>query len=427
MRERPRARLVAYGIAVAAPAVFLLLRWPLWPILSDAVPHMTFFPAVMLAAYCGGFWPGLLATILSAAAANYFLTGQLRALHVTNANDVAAVILFLLTGTMISALCESLHRAHRRILAEERRRAEEARRESSERFRILVQNSSDIVSLFDAQGTILYQAPSIERVLGHPSHDRIGRNIFRDAIVHPDDLQAKRAFFDEIVSRPGVPITADFRLRHANGSWRDIEAVGQNFLHDPSVAGIVANYRDITARKRAEEALRQSETRLHRLLDALPTAAYTCDTEGLITYFNERAVELWGRSPKLNHPDDRFCGSFKLLQIDGTAIPHNQCGMAVAIKEEREIKGLEVIIERADGSHRNVLAHINPLLDSDRRLLGAVNVVVDITDLKRAEEALRESEQRWRHLTEALPQLVWTAVDATHRRPRGRTARLALA
>ena len=74
-------RLISYGVALLATAGCLLIRWPLWPVLGDAVPHMTFFPAVMIAAYFGGFWPGLLATLLSAVAANYFLTRQLRLLR----------------------------------------------------------------------------------------------------------------------------------------------------------------------------------------------------------------------------------------------------------------------------------------------------------------------------------------------------------
>src|SRR5258707_531596 len=98
MHETPRARRIAYSLAVLAPAISLLIRWPLWPVLGDAVPHMTFFPAVMIAAYFGGFWPGLLATILSAVAANYFFTKQLASFQVTRPNDLAALILVVLVG-----------------------------------------------------------------------------------------------------------------------------------------------------------------------------------------------------------------------------------------------------------------------------------------------------------------------------------------
>src|SRR5438094_974480 len=143
MHETARARLVAYSIAVLATAVSLLVRWPLWPVLGDAVPHMTFFPAVMIAAYVGGLWPGLLATMLGAIAANYFLTEQLHSFHAT-VNDMAALILFVLVGTIISGLNESLHRAHRRIVAQERRRAEEALRETEGRFRQLAENIHEI-------------------------------------------------------------------------------------------------------------------------------------------------------------------------------------------------------------------------------------------------------------------------------------------
>src|SRR5438128_10793998 len=78
MREGRRERAIAYSLAVLAPAVSLLIRWPVWPVLGDAVPHMTFFPAVMVAAYFGGLWPGLVATFLVAIAANVFLTKHLQ-------------------------------------------------------------------------------------------------------------------------------------------------------------------------------------------------------------------------------------------------------------------------------------------------------------------------------------------------------------
>jgi PAS domain S-box-containing protein len=141
----------------------------------------------------------------------------------------------------------------------DRKRAEEELRQAEERFRLLVQNSSDIITALAGDGTVLYQSPSIERLLGHRPADRVGRNIFPDPIAHPEDLARKRAFLDEAIRRPGVPVTTEFRLRHVDGTWRHIEAVGQNLLADPSVGAIVANYRDITERRRAEERAIRAE------------------------------------------------------------------------------------------------------------------------------------------------------------------------
>lgn len=105
-----------------------------------------------------------------------------------------------------------------------------------------------------------------------------------------------------------------------------------------------------------------------------------CDPDGLITYYNQRAVELWGRAPKLNDPEDRFCGSFKLFSSDDSPICHDQCWMAMALRTNREHNGQEIVIERPDGSRLTALAHANPIRDESGALLGAVNVLVDISD-----------------------------------------------
>ena len=129
------------------------------------------------------------------------------------------------------------------------------------------------------------------------------------------------------------------------------------------------------------------------LLEALPAGAYTCDPDGLITYFNAHALELWGRAPRLNDPTDRFCGSFKLFATDGTAIPHDDCWMARALRTEREFNGHEIVIERPDGERRTVLAHANPIRDAAGNVLGAVNVLVDITDRRHADDAARTADR----------------------------------
>jgi PAS domain S-box-containing protein len=125
---------------------------------------------------------------------------------------------------------------------------------------------------------------------------------------------------------------------------------------------------------------------LQRLLDNLPAAAYICDSEGLIVYFNRHAEQLWGRAPKLNDRADRYCGSFKLYSADGKPIRHESCWMALVLANGREYNGEEIIVERPDGSRLTVLAHANPIRDAAGRVAGAVNVLVDVTDRNKGDE-----------------------------------------
>lgn len=133
--------------------------------------------------------------------------------------------------------------------------------------------------------------------------------------------------------------------------------------------------------------LDRSEEKLRRALDTLPTGAYTCDASGLITYYNQRAVDLWGRRPKLNDPTDRFCGSFKLFTLEGEPVPHDQCWMGLALRDGKEYIAQEIVIERPDGNRWTALAHASPFHDENGTVVGAVNVLVDISDRRRAELA----------------------------------------
>jgi two-component system CheB/CheR fusion protein len=131
----------------------------------------------------------------------------------------------------------------------------------------------------------------------------------------------------------------------------------------------------------------RGDLEFRQLLAKMPAAAYTCDAEGLITYFNERAAELWGREPKLNDPVDRFCGSFRLFTPSGEPIPHHECWMALALRDAKAYNEQEIAVERPDGSRRIALAYANPFFDERGGLVGAVNVLVDITDRRRAQLA----------------------------------------
>ncbi len=131
----------------------------------------------------------------------------------------------------------------------------------------------------------------------------------------------------------------------------------------------------------------KSDLEFRRLLDKLPAAAYICDASGLITYFNQRAAEAWGREPELNSPADRFCGSFKLFTPSGSPISHDGCWMALALQDGKEYNGCEIVVERPDGVRFTGLAHASPIYDEAGQVRGAVNVLVDITERKQAEEA----------------------------------------
>jgi PAS domain S-box-containing protein len=134
--------------------------------------------------------------------------------------------------------------------------------------------------------------------------------------------------------------------------------------------------------------LRDSERRFSEMIDALPAAIYTTDAQGRLTHFNPACVEFSGRTPILG--SDQWCVSWKLYHADGTPMPHDECPMAIALKEGRILRGVEAIIERPDGTRRWFIPYPTALRDSEGKVVGGINMLVDITERKQA-EAIRAS------------------------------------
>jgi two-component system CheB/CheR fusion protein len=143
-----------------------------------------------------------------------------------------------------------------------------------------------------------------------------------------------------------------------------------------------AGFGDAVARA-TPQSLSIGGIRLEDVIRALPAAIYTTDADGRITFYNEAAAELWGCRPEIGKSE--FCGSWKLYWPDGSPLPHGECPMAVALKEQRMVRGMEAVAERPDGTLVHFVPYPTPLFDDSGILVGAVNMLIDITDRKRAE------------------------------------------
>jgi len=197
----------------------------------------------------------------------------------------------------------------------ERKEAETAIKESEERFRSLVQNTSDIITILEADGTVRYISPAVERVMGYKPEEQIGTSAFGS--VHPDDRERALDTLAEVLKRPGLHPPLEFRVPHKDGSWRYLEHVVNNLLDDLTVRGVVVTSRDVTERKEAERKLREAEQRYRSLIEQVPAVVYIQEigSPDSAMYMSPQIETLTGYSPEdckdpglrwdMVHPDDR--------------------------------------------------------------------------------------------------------------------------
>ncbi|MBC7247917.1 MAG: PAS domain S-box protein [Actinobacteria bacterium] len=266
-------------------------------------------------------------------------------------------------------------------------------------FASLIDNSFDLIFVTDAQGKVLFMGPSVERTLGYKPHEVVGTSSF--GYLHPDDVARVIDFFARGAARSGFSRNVTCRVKHRDGTWRHMEAVGHNLLHDPVVRGIVINARDITEQVRLREELKRSEEYFRSIIEAASDIVAVLDREGTVRYASPSTREVIGYEPQelvgrnlfeFTHPDD---------------IGDSTAALAFAAGRPGITRYANVRIRHKDGSWRYFEAAANNLLDSPA-VNGMVILARDVTDRHLWEEALRESEERYRLIFDHSGDAVFT-------------------
>lgn len=264
------------------------------------------------------------------------------------------------------------------------REAEAARADAERRLVKTYESVTVGIGETDFAGRFTRVNAAFEALTGY-SRDQLLDMSF-EQLTHPDDRAEDVALYREQVAGGRERYAMQKRYVRSDGAVIDVE-VQSSTVHDASGNFLygVRVVSDVTARRRAEQLLHESQRRSRELLEALPVAVYTTDKAGKITYFNETAVALAGRRPRLGV--DEWCVTWKLYWPDGTPLPHEECPMAHALKTGEELRGVEAVAERPDGGRLTFMPHPTLLHDRDGEVIGAINVLVDITERKRADEA----------------------------------------
>ena len=273
----------------------------------------------------------------------------------------------------------------------ERKHAEQALRESDERVRLATEATGVGIWEWDLTQQKMHWDAQMFRIYGvTPSADGLVEYDDWASYLLPEELRGQQITPSQMIN-VGEQTTREFRMkREGEKKFRYIRSVEiMRTNADGQVESIVGTNLDITETKQTEKRLRENERHLRAVINALPVAIYTTDADGALTHFNQAAVEFSGRTPQLG--TDHWCISLKLFRPDGALLPHDQCPMATALKEKRQILGAEAIAERPDGARVWFNAYPTPLFSDDGKLIGGINMLVDITERKHLDQVILEN------------------------------------
>jgi two-component system cell cycle sensor histidine kinase/response regulator CckA len=417
--------LAPYGLTGVIVLAMAAARWLLTPLLGDQFPFITFFPAVFLAAWLGGFGPALFATVASTMLAVMFVFPLLSSFLLPGAGSVG-VALFLLIGILTALLGGSRLRVQARseALAREatetaarlvqeaaqQRETEAALRASEARFRAMAQSSPLGIFITEPSGDCVYTNPAYQRISGLTLEQALGTGWSQ--AIHPDDRERVfREWYDAAQRR--IPFRSEHRFLHADGQivWTRVNAA--EITDGERLAGYVGLVEDITAHARAEAALRQSEERYRAFIEQTAEGVWRFELENPVPVDlpEDEQIDRFYQHAYLAECNDvvaRMYGFEKAAQLIGTGLadlmprsdPQNLEYLRAFVRSGYRLTDAESHEYDREGNERFFLNNLIGII-SEGRLLRAWGSQRDVTLSRQAEVAIQASEARFRSIFES--------------------------
>lgn len=280
----------------------------------------------------------------------------------------------------------------------DQKKAESELRQKDERFRALIENISDLISLVDANGNIIYVSPSTSKILGYRPEEYVAKNIFE--FIDPEDVPHMKKLFTSLLEEPGrIVSNTQFRLRYSDGKYYWNEATAHNLIHDPSIGAIVFNYRDITERKKAEAEIILQKSYFQQLFENSPEGIVILDNQDRIVDVNK------GFERMFQFGAEEIRGSILNQLIVPESLSEQATQMTLFVLKG-EVMHRETVRKRKDGSTVEVSVLAYPITLGENQI-GVYGIYSDITERKETEKALRNSEERYRAFVKQSTEGIW--------------------